>query len=192
LNAEAFTRWKVGALERLAGASGEYRVKSGYGCRDHRTPQAHHRKNPCQEETNMIPQIPETHADLIDEAYCVALTTVMPNGQPQTTPVWCNREGDFVMINTMRGFRKEKNMRINPKVALLAYDPGNPLRNIEIRGTAVEMTENGAMKHLDELTQLYLKKADAKFFGDSVPADLRSTYIPVKVKIVPDRVRVEG
>jgi hypothetical protein len=48
LNAEAFTRWKVGALERLAGASGEYRVKSGYGCRDHRTPQAHHRKNPGQ------------------------------------------------------------------------------------------------------------------------------------------------
>jgi hypothetical protein len=116
----------------------------------------------------------------------------MPDGQPQTTPVWCNREGDFVMINTMRGFRKEKNMRMNPKVTLLAYDPGNPSRYIEIRGTVVEMTENGAMKHLDVLTQLYLKKADAEFFGDSVTADLRSRYIPVKVKIIPERVRVEG
>jgi len=47
-------------------------------------------------------------------------------------------------------------MRINPKVTLLAYDPGNPLRNIEIRGTVVEMTENGALKHLNELTKLYL------------------------------------
>jgi hypothetical protein len=47
----------------------------------------------------MIAQIPETHADLIDEVYRVALTTLMPNGQPRTTPVRCNREEDFVMIN---------------------------------------------------------------------------------------------
>jgi hypothetical protein len=47
----------------------------------------------------MIARIPETLADLIDEAYYVALTTLMPNGQPGTTPVWCNRDGDFVMIN---------------------------------------------------------------------------------------------
>ncbi len=36
----------------------------------------------------MIAKIPESHKDLIDEAHCVALTTLMPNGQPQTTPVW--------------------------------------------------------------------------------------------------------
>jgi hypothetical protein len=58
----------------------------------------------------------------------------------------------------MRGFRKEKNMRANPKVTLLAYDPKHPLRNIEIRGTVVDMTEEGALEHLDHLTQLYLHK----------------------------------
>jgi hypothetical protein len=45
----------------------------------------------------------------------------------------------------MKGFRKEKNMRLDPKVSLLAYDPKNPLRNLEIRGTVVEMTEEGAV-----------------------------------------------
>ncbi len=136
--------------------------------------------------------IPEAHRDVLDGGYCVALTTVMPDGQPQITPVWCNREGDYVLINTMRGFRKEKNMRANPKVTLLAYDPKNPLRNIEIRGTVVDMTEEGAMDHLDQLTQLYLHRSDARFFGDSVPAQLQAIYVPVKVKIAPTHVRVEG
>jgi len=137
-------------------------------------------------------KIPESHHDLIDGPFWAALTTVMPNGQPQITPVWCNREGDCVLISTMTGFRKEKNMRANPRVTLLVYDPRNPLRNIEIRGIVIEMTCAGALEHLDALTQLYLQKSGAHFFGDSVPAELQSAYVPVKVRIAPARVRVEG
>ncbi len=137
-------------------------------------------------------QIPESYIDLIDGPYTVVLTTVMPDGQPQTTPVWGNRDGDYILINTMRNFRKHKNMRVNPKVTLLVYRVKSPLRNIEIRGTVVEMTEDGALEHLDELTQLYMNKPDARFFGDGVPAELQETHIPVRVKIAPTRVRVEG
>jgi PPOX class probable F420-dependent enzyme len=136
--------------------------------------------------------IPESHRDLFDGDACVALTTIMPGGQPQITPVWCNRDGAYVLINTMRGFRKEKNMRENPKVSLLAYDPRDPLRHIEIRGIVVEMTEEGALEHLDQLTQLYLRKANAMFFGDCIPAELQTTYVPVKIKIAPISIREEG
>jgi PPOX class probable F420-dependent enzyme len=139
----------------------------------------------------MIPRIPESHIDLVDGPYVVALSTVLPSGQPQTTPVWCNRKDEFIFINVMKGFRKEKNMRANPKVSLLVYDPKNPLRNIEIRGCVVEMTENGAIEHNDELAQLYMGKPDAKFFGDAVPAELIATQIPVKVRIMPMHIRVE-
>ena len=136
--------------------------------------------------------LPASHASLIDGPYCVALTTLMPDGQPQTTPVWCNRAGDSVLINTMRGFRKERNMRRDPRVTLLIYDPRAPLRNVEIRGVVEEMTEEGALEHLDQLTQLYLGKPDARFFGDSVPAELQATHVPVKVRIRPLHVRAEG
>lgn len=135
--------------------------------------------------------IPASHLDLIDGPYTVALSTIMPDGQPQTTPVWCNRKDDCIFINVMKGFRKEKNMRLNPKVSLLVYDPKDPLRNIEIRGCVVEMTEEGAVEHNDELTRLYLGKSDAKFFGDAVPAELQARYTPVRVKIVPIYVRIE-
>jgi hypothetical protein len=62
-------------------------------------------------------------------------------------------------------------MLMNPNISLLVYDPNNPLRNIEIREIVVEMTEDGALDHLDELTELYLGRPEAKFFGDSVPVD---------------------
>ena len=136
--------------------------------------------------------IPDSHRALVDGPYCAVLTTVMPDGQPQSTPVWCNTDGEYVLINTMQGFRKEKNMRANPKVTLLIYDPKDPLHNLELRGTVVDMTEVGAVEHLDALTQLYLNKPDAKFFGDSIPAELQGTYTPVKIKIAVSRVRTEG
>ena len=137
-------------------------------------------------------RIPESHMKLIDGPYTVVLSTVMPDGQPQTTPVWCNRKSDCIFINVMKGFRKEKNMRLNPKVSLLVYDPKNPLHNIEIRGLVIEMAEEGAVEHLDELTRLYLGKPDAKFFGDSIPADFQSCYTPVRIKISPIHIRVES
>jgi PPOX class probable F420-dependent enzyme len=143
--------------------------------------------------TEVMVDIPESHQDLIDGPYWAALTTLMPKGlQPQTTPVWCNREGGYVLTNTMRGFRKEKNMRANPQVTLLVYDPSNPLRNIEVRGLVVEMTEEGAVEHDDRLAQLYLGKPGARFFGDAVSADLALTHVPVKVTIAPIQVRLES
>ena len=52
----------------------------------------------------------------------------MPDGSPQTSVVWCDFDGTHIRVNTMRGFRKEKNMRANPKVTLLCYDPAEGLR----------------------------------------------------------------
>lgn len=134
--------------------------------------------------------IPRSHRDLLEEPVNVVLTTVMPDGQPQTTPIWCNLDGNDVLINTMSSFRKAKNMRQNPKVTLLAYRLERPLRNIEVRGRVVEMTEEGALDHLNELNVLY--GAGPEFFGDSVDAELRHKLRPVKVRIRPVKVRVEG
>jgi PPOX class probable F420-dependent enzyme len=137
--------------------------------------------------------IPDSHRDLLEGPYWAALTTMMPDGQPQTTPIWCNLDdGELILINTMRGFRKERNMRANPRVTLLVYDPSHPFRNIEIRGRVTEMTEDGAEEHLDALTALYLGRPGARFFGDSVPADLRTIHHPVKITIAPSRIRSEG
>jgi len=119
----------------------------------------------------------------------VALVTVMPDGQPQATVVWCDLEGPFVMVNTMKGFRKERNMRAHPRVALLAVDPTDPLRWIEVRGT-VEIIEEDAEAHLDRLAALYT--GAGRYFGEVVPLELERAEVPVICRITPVRVRAES
>jgi PPOX class probable F420-dependent enzyme len=136
----------------------------------------------------MSVQIPASHQDLLNGPRVAALTTLMPDGSPQTTVVWCNFDGDHLLVNTMRGCRKEKNMRLNPKVTVLCYDPRQPLRSLEVRGRVVEMTEEGAMQHLDSLSELYT--GNSPYFGTCVPAELKEREIPVLCKILPTRVVV--
>jgi PPOX class probable F420-dependent enzyme len=90
-------------------------------------------------------------------------------------------------VNTMRGFAKERNMRRNPRVTLLCYDPRRPLRYLEVRGMVVEMTEAGAAGHLDCLASRYAGRP-VRFFGDAIPASFAGTETPVLCRIRPDHV----
>jgi PPOX class probable F420-dependent enzyme len=128
--------------------------------------------------------IPASHLDLVECPPVAALTTVMPDGCPQTSVVWCDYEGEFVRVNTMRGFQKERNMRRNPRVTLLCYDPNDDGRCLEVRGTVDEMTEEGAVAHLDALTSKYAGRP-MRYFGECVPAALAETAVPVLCRIRP-------
>ena len=132
-------------------------------------------------------QVPESHADLAECPPVAALTTMTADGYPQTSVVWCDFDGECVRVNTMRGFVKERNMRRNPQVTLLCYDPDQPLRCLEVRGTVVEMTEFGAAEHLDRLASKYAGQP-IQFFGDAIPARFAETKIPVLCRIEPTHV----
>ena len=130
----------------------------------------------------MTDTIPASHRDLVECPPVAALTTVMPDGYPQTSVVWCDFDGTFVRVNTMRGFAKERNMRRDPRVTLLCYDPRRPLRSLEVRGTVVEMTETGAAEHLDALTSKYAGRP-VRYFGGAIPARFADSEI---ARPVPD------
>ena len=132
-------------------------------------------------------QIPASHRDLVECPRVAALTTVTAAGYPQTSVVWCDFDGECVRVNTMRGFAKERNMRRNPRVTLLCYDPRNPLRYFEVRGTVVEMTQAGAAEHLDRLASKYVGRP-IRYFGDAVPAAFAQTETPVLCRIRPTHV----
>jgi PPOX class probable F420-dependent enzyme len=132
-------------------------------------------------------RIPASHRDLVECPPVAALTTVMPDGTPQTSVVWCDFDGTFVRVNTMRDFQKARNMRRNPRVTLLCYDPRRPLRYLEVRGTVVEMTEDGAGGHLDALASRYAGRP-IRYFGDAIPATFARTETPVLCRIRPTHV----
>lgn len=133
------------------------------------------------------PTIPDSHRDLVECPPVAALSTVMPDGTPQTSAVWCDFDGTFVRVNTMRGFQKERNMRRNPRVTLLCYDPRAPYRYLEVRGLVETMTEDGAGPHLDELASKYVGRT-IRYFGDAIPARFGETETPVLCLIRPSHV----
>ena len=131
--------------------------------------------------------IPRSHRDLVECPPVAALTTVGTDGYPQTSVVWCDFDGECVRVNTMRGFAKERNMRRNPRVTLLCFDPRRPQRYVEVRGVVVEMSEEGAASHLDELASKYAGRP-IRYFGDAIPARFAETEIPVVCRIRPTHV----
>ena len=104
----------------------------------------------------MSAEIPERYRDLFDKKAFASLATIMPNGQPQVTPVWCDFDGSHVIVNSAKGRRKDRNMRSDPRVSLAISDPDDPYRYLEVRGTVVEITEDGADDHIDSMAKKYL------------------------------------
>ena len=100
--------------------------------------------------------IPEAFHDLLDGPVVVQLATVMPDGQPQVTPIWIGRNGNELWANTAIGRRKDKNLRNRPMATVAVLDPENPYRWIELRCKVTEIVEGqAAHDHIDDLSQLY-------------------------------------
>ena len=100
--------------------------------------------------------IPEDYKDLFEKKAFANLATVNADGTPQVTPVWIDYDGDYVLVNSARGRRKDKNMERNRAVALSIQDPDNPYRYLEVRGSVAEITEQNADTHIDKMAKKYI------------------------------------
>jgi PPOX class probable F420-dependent enzyme len=132
----------------------------------------------------MSTAIPEKYADLFQKPAFANLATLMPDGRPQVTPVWCDYDGHHVIFNSARGRQKDRNVRRDPRVALAIVDPNNPYRYLEIRGTVVEITEDGADAHIDKLAKKYMGVDKYPYAN---PKEVRVIY-----KIRPEHINVMG
>jgi len=122
----------------------------------------------------MMKNIPEEYQYLLKDetkAYAV-LATIMPDGSPQATPVWFSTDGEHILINTLKGRVKERNMRANPHVALTIIDPDDWLQFLQVRGQVVEITEEGGRAHINFLCKKYT--GDDEFWGP--PDDVRVIF----------------
>ncbi len=138
----------------------------------------------------MLVTIPTTHGDLFQQPVHGVLTTMMPDGVPQSSIVWVDYDGEDVLINTTLERQKGRNMQANPKVTVLVIDPSNSSRWIEVRGQVREMTTAGAETHADRLTQRYTGKL--RFYGDVYPPEQRDQETRVIVKVRPLKISLDA
>lgn len=102
--------------------------------------------------------IPESCRDLLERPLIMSIATVLADGTPQVTPVWFNYEDGHILFNSARGRLKDRAIRNKPYVALTIIDPENPMHFLAIRGPVVEITEEGAVEHIDALAKRYIGK----------------------------------
>jgi len=132
-------------------------------------------------------RIPESHHDLFETETFAHFATVMPDGTPQVTIVWIDYDADsgHVLVNTAKGRRKERNVRENPKVGVSIPDPEDPYRYVSVRGEVEEVTQDGAVEHINALTQRYFGQEEYPHLGEEQGPR-------VQIRIRPDRVITNG
>ncbi len=101
--------------------------------------------------------IPEQFHDLFTRPILCGLTTINPDGQPHSVPVWCDFDGEHVRVNMPAATRKARNLKTNSKLCLLIIDPQSPYHWIEIQGTVGELRDeaHGAREHINKLSEKY-------------------------------------
>ncbi len=133
--------------------------------------------------------IPATHLDLLVRPICGVLTTLQPDGQPQSSLVWADYDGDCPRVNTTLERQKGRNLLNDRRVSLLVVDPDDSSRFIQIRGEA-ELVQQGAIEHLDELTRRYTRHS--RFYGSIYPEEQRLKETRVICRIHPRRITLDA
>ncbi|NDJ55079.1 MAG: PPOX class F420-dependent oxidoreductase [Chloroflexi bacterium] len=131
----------------------------------------------------MPESIPEDFVAIFKQKSFAHLATLMPDGSPQVSPVWIDYDGEYILVNSAKGRIKDRNMEARPQVSLSVLDPDNSYRYVMVRGTVVEILEEGAENHIDALAQRYFGREK---YG------LREGEVRRIYKIRPDHIVAHG
>jgi PPOX class probable F420-dependent enzyme len=83
------------------------------------------------------------------------LTTLMPDGSPQTTETWVDTDGEHVVINTVQTHLKLRNIERDPRVSVAICDAADFSRYFAVRGHVTNVTTEGGADHIERLSERY-------------------------------------
>jgi PPOX class probable F420-dependent enzyme len=107
----------------------------------------------------MAVPLPDDVKALLDRPNFAHLCTLMPDGAPQSAPVWVAREGDHILVGTGESSLKARNTRRDPRVALSIVDMDDPYAEAQLRGRIVERRPDGALAGMDAIARKYTGQA---------------------------------
>jgi PPOX class probable F420-dependent enzyme len=116
------------------------------------------------------------------------VATTMPGGQPHVMPVWFVLDGEELVFTTGANSVKGRNLRRDPRIALVVDEEVAPYAFVHIRGHA-KITEDmdELLRFATEIGARYMGKERAEEFGrrNAVPGELL-------VRVEPHRIIAEA
>ena len=128
--------------------------------------------------------LPESHVDILNSTALLHIGTANADGSPQVTPLWFNHKDGYILINSAKGRKKDRNMRARPDVGMSIVDPNNAYRYLGMQGKVVDVIEEGGYDHINELCHKY--RGDDHEYPKN-PGEIRVIY-----KIEPTRAWTMG
>jgi PPOX class probable F420-dependent enzyme len=105
---------------------------------------------------------------LLDGPNYAVLATINSDGSPQTSAMWVGRDGNDLLMSTVEGRVKHRNMARDPRVSVTVLDSADPEIYVELRGL-VTMTPDVGRKVDTKLSWKY----DGKDPDEDLPGTVR-------------------
>jgi PPOX class probable F420-dependent enzyme len=101
-------------------------------------------------------KIPEQHQNILESKGFAHVATIGPHGEPQSTPVWFDWDGQYIRFSQTKTRQKYRNLRRDPHIALSITDPNNPYHYLEVRGKVARIEEDPNKKFIDSMAKKYM------------------------------------
>jgi PPOX class probable F420-dependent enzyme len=130
-----------------------------------------------------VTELSPAEREFLESPFVGVVTTLQPDGTPQSTVVWVDVDEEGVSINTAHGRVKPRNLANDPRLSLVVVDPGDPYRWVKVTGRGT-LVDEGADDQIDRLSK--------KYTGRDVYASRQPGEKRVTVRIEPDRILSRG
>ena len=129
--------------------------------------------------------VTEKEREFLENPFVAVVTTLQPDGSPQSTVVWVDVDvdDDGVSINTAYGRVKPRNLARDPRLSLVVVDPGDPYKWLKVSGTGT-LVDEGADAQIDRLSKKYTGR---DVYASRAPGERR-----VSVRIAIEKIDSRG
>lgn len=131
----------------------------------------------------MAARLSQAERAFLENPFVGVVTTIAPDGSPQSTIVWVDVDDDGVSFNTAYGRVKPRNLARDPRLSLVVVDPGDAYRWVKVNGMAT-LVDEGADAQIDRLSK--------KYTGRDVYGSRQTGEQRVSVRITPTRILSRG
>lgn len=139
--------------------------------------------------TNLT-DLPDSHRALLEGPVTASMATLNQSGTIQLTPVWVGADDTHLLLNSVRGRLKDRNLRARPQVSLLFVNPDNPYHWMSIVGHVDEIIDEDdpargreATDSINSFSKAYLNQ-DVYPLRDPSGDEVRSLYRVLPEKTV--------
>jgi PPOX class probable F420-dependent enzyme len=129
--------------------------------------------------------LPDRLKEILESRAFAHLTTIDPDGSPQSTAMWIMHDGDRILFNTAERRRKWRNLGRDPRLSVSISHLDDPYENWSIQGRVVEMRTSDGNDVIDALARKYLDGVDKYPWHD--PKNVRVTVVVEPTRVAVNR-----